>query len=1209
MRMEARPLAGIGVLSNVSHERNQDPRHNLLVVTAKFGKGKARCLIDSGATHNFASQDWVEGNRLMTINDGERFSVMLADGRKTIVDAIRTAEIHLSLGRFKWKDSFRVIPMNSGYDLVLGKPWLTDFNPDINFTDNSFTLSVGPEKVTITAKPSLGLAQNNCQYAEGDKIDMTPSKDRSPESSSPPSTMGIKEARKELKRGAQLLILQVGKEGVEMPQNANWLKDVRIGVDGAQKEGIERVLCKHKERFPDKLPLNLPPERAVDHEIKVEPGSTPPSRPPFRLSQPELDELKKQLEELSNRGFIEPSASPYGAPVFFVKKADGSLRLVCDWRPLNKITTKVQACMPSIDDLFDTVRGAKYFSKLDLMSGYHQVRIKEEDVPKTAINTPFGHYQFRVMGFGLTNAPATFTDLMNRILGPLIRVCVVVFLDDILIYSQSFDEHLRHLDEVLSALAKEKLYCKLSKCEFAFSVLKFLGHVISGTTIKPDPDKLKAVKEWPEPTSVTEVRRFLGFANFFRRFIERYSVMARPLEELTGRYAKFHWDLPQQSSFADLRTALLSAPVLRLADVNKPFRVVTDASDQAIGGVLLQQDEGDDWHPVAYASRRLRPEERNYHAMDRETLAVIHALRTWKLYLFKPFELITDNRGVTFLKSKSGLSKREARWAEFLAEFDVTFIHRPGRENIADALSRLQSAAPEEQSTATADPNGEPDGKLQAAEVWTLAEPKWKRELVEGYRRDKKMKHVIQRLQKSPRLQTPYQWNEKEKRLYLHSEDGRRLCIPTGPLRLELLRLCHDNLSAGHPGRDRTYTKLSREFYWPRMGRYVARYVKTCKTCQHSKGVKPRQFLLQPLPVPTAPWESISMDFITGLPTSGQGNDSVLTFVDRLTKQAHFTATKKTIDAVGTADKYIENVFRLHGLSKSIISDRDPRFTSEVYKSIFKQLGVDLDFSTANHPQTDGQTERVHRTIEQILRTAVNHRQTNWEEVLAACEFAYNDMVQASTCETPFFLNSGHHPISAPDLLVPATERIEGTDWLKRQEAAMKVAKDSVRAALDKQTFFADQQRKHETFKKGGKVLIHRDYLSTAVSRNQPCSKLSPRWLGPFEILEVPTAATVRVKLPPTCRAHPVFNVAALRPYHEDRQLRKRTLPPAPLLDLDGHTRYIVAKVLSERLYRNAKQYLVKWQGYDEPTWEPAENLMDESNEPIIPLKQFLRGE
>ena len=462
----------------------------------------------------------------------------------------------------------------------------------------------------------------------------------------------------------------------------------RIEVTGDKREELMQLLDQHRGCFPKEFPMNLPPKRRVNHEIDTDASAKPPSRPPYRLSQPELEELQRQLEKLLLHGFIEPCQSPYGAPVFFVKKADGSLRLVCDWRPLNRITVKTQACLPNIDDLFDTVRGARYFTRLDLRSGYHQVRVREEDIPKTAINTPFGQFQFHVMGFGLTNAPATFMGVMNDVLRPFLRKFVVVFLDDILVFSNPWPEHLEHLACVLTALQANQLYCKLPKCEFAATSVKFLGHIISGQTIGPDPEKLKAVDSWSPPRTITEIRRFLGFANYFRRFIKDYASLARPLEELTGKYAKFTWSTAQQEAFDALRQAPTTAPVLRLADVTKAFRVVTDASDTAIGGVLLQLEGGGSWLPVAYTSRRLRGEERNYTAMERETLAVVHALRVWKLYLFAHFEVITDNQGVKYLRTKTNVSKREARWIDFLAEFDFDIVHRLGKENVADALSR-----------------------------------------------------------------------------------------------------------------------------------------------------------------------------------------------------------------------------------------------------------------------------------------------------------------------------------------------------------------------------------------------------------------------------------------------------------------------------------------------------------------------------------------
>ena len=369
-----------------------------------------------------------------------------------------------------------------------------------------------------------------------------------------------------------------------------------------------------------------------------------------------------------------------------MKKADGSLRLVCDWRQQNKITIDNEACLPNMDDLFDTVKGCKYFTKLDLHSGYNQVRIRENDIPKTAINTPLGHFQFRVMGFGLCNAPATFQSLMNEVLRPYLRKFVVVFLDDILIFSKTWEEHLTHVRKIFTALCEQQLYCKPSKCLFGATETLYLGHIITGSTIAPDPQKLEAVKEWPVPKSVSYVRSFLGFANFFRRFVPHHADIARHLHEVTGRNAHFSWNSERQRSFELLKEALLNPPVLQLANTSQPFQVHTDASDLAIGAVLLQEDEQGQ-HPMAYASRKLTAAERNYTITEWETLAVVYALSTWKLYLYKHFDVFTDNQAVVYLRYKPHLSKREARWAEFWAEVHFTIRHVAGKMSPADRSS------------------------------------------------------------------------------------------------------------------------------------------------------------------------------------------------------------------------------------------------------------------------------------------------------------------------------------------------------------------------------------------------------------------------------------------------------------------------------------------------------------------------------------------
>ena len=877
--------------------------------------------------------------------------------------------------------------------------------------------------------------------------------------------------------------------------------------------------------------------------------------------------------------------------------------MVCDWRDLNRITVKNKACLPNIDDLLDTIQGSRYFTKLDLRSGYNQIRIKEEDIAKTAINTPFGHYQFRVMGFGLTNAPATFQALMNSILQPYLRKFVVVFLDDILIFSKCWKEHIQHVKLVLDALRSNRLFCKPSKCEFGVQDVLFLGHRVDGINISPDPEKIKAVANWPAPSSVTEVRKFLGFANYFRRFVDHYSAISRPLEEITGKNAHFVWNSSRQEAFEALKQALLKAPVLKLADVKKPFRVITDASDFAVAGVLLQQGSLESsWNPVAYASRKLSSAERNYTAAERETLAVVFAVKCWRIYLFQHFEVFTDNMAVVYLRTKPHLTKREARWVELLAEYDFTVRHQPGRENVADALSRRPDLQDDQQAEFLAQ-----EAQVNALEYALEINADLAQTIMADYVTDKDLFPIIEKMKRSSddNLHERYCLDESG-RLYLKAEPNNRLCVPYGSLRLKLIQEYHDCATAGHPGRDRTYFRLARYFYWPRMGLDVKKFVSSCDICQRSKGGQLKTGLLQSLPVPSVPWQDISMDFIVGLPITPRGNDAIYTFVDRLTKCVHLVPTTVKIDAKGSADLYIQNVFRLHGLSTTIVCDRDPRFTAAFFKEVFEKLGTQLCLSTANHPQTDGQTERMNRVVEDILRAFVNYKQDNWDQLLPLCEFAINSSYQTSVGNTPFFLNYGLDPKSPPELLLQGGGG--GDHWLQDQQEALRMARDALVAAQARQALYADRARSPSKLTPGDMVLVYRDFLLSPEARSQPSHKLRHKWMGPFKVVESVGPNAYRLELPRTLRCHPVFNVTALRKYETNSIPDRRQPPPPPITDLDGNVRYIVEAVVDHRQRRGRREYRVHWRGYpsEEATWEPASNLVDESGRNIVPLRQYL---
>jgi len=387
---------------------------------------------------------------------------------------------------------------------------------------------------------------------------------------------------------------------------------------------IRRVLEEFPNVMPDELPEDLPPRRCVDHAIEVMPGVEPPAKAPYRMTHEELKELKVQLEELLAKSYIKPSKSPYGAPVLFIHKKDGTLRMCVDYRALNKATVKNRYPLPRIDDLFDRLSRAKVFSRIDLRSGYYQIRIKEGDEEKTDCRTRYGSYKFLVMPFGLTNAPATFCTLMNDIFREWLDDFVVVYIDDILIYSSSMEEHAEHLRKVFQRLRENKLYAKLEKCEFGVTEVDFLGHRITQDGLVMDDHKVKAILDWDPPTSVPALRSFLGLASYYRKFIKNFAKIGAPLTNLLKKSAvTYDWDEACDEAFETLKGILVKALVLKLSDFDKDFEIHSDASDFAIGGVIVQ-----DGRSVAFESKKLSETERRWPTHEKEMFAVIHCLKT-----------------------------------------------------------------------------------------------------------------------------------------------------------------------------------------------------------------------------------------------------------------------------------------------------------------------------------------------------------------------------------------------------------------------------------------------------------------------------------------------------------------------------------------------------------------------------------------------------
>ncbi|WVZ93955.1 hypothetical protein U9M48_039904 [Paspalum notatum var. saurae] len=452
-------------------------------------------------------------------------------------------------------------------------------------------------------------------------------------------------------------------------------KQLSHTVNAIEAQLIEKipVVSDFSDVFLEELP-GLPPDRDVEFAIELVPGTAPVSRRPYKMAPDELKELKVQLQEQLDKGFIRPSSSPWGCPALFVEKKDqGGKRLCVDYRPLNAITIKNKYPLPHIDILFDQLAGAKVISKIDLRSGYYQIKIREEDIPKTAFSTRYGLYEYLVMSFGLTNAPAFFMYMMNSVFTNELDKFVVVFIDDILIYSKSKKEHEEHLRIVLTRLREHKLYAKFSKCAFWLKEESFLGHILSEKGVAVDPSKVKDVLNWKQPETVTEIWSFIGLAGYYRRFIKDISKTAKPMTSLTKKNAKYVWSSNCDEAYQTLKKLLTFAPVLAQPDVTKPFDVYCDAS----GNGLV----------IAYASRQLRKHEANYPTHDLELTEVVHALKIWRHYLLgNTCHIYTDHKSLKYIVIQLELNMRQRWWLELIKDYDLEIHYHPGKANVvADA--------------------------------------------------------------------------------------------------------------------------------------------------------------------------------------------------------------------------------------------------------------------------------------------------------------------------------------------------------------------------------------------------------------------------------------------------------------------------------------------------------------------------------------------
>ncbi|SJL04219.1 uncharacterized protein ARMOST_07580 [Armillaria ostoyae] len=1143
---------------------------------------QAKALLDSGCTRSSIHRDFIEKHGIPVQKTASPISIYNADGSRNKAGEITMyAELRLKIGGHSERIDLAITDLGSK-EIFLGHDWLVRHNPSINWATGS---------VTFTC----------CQCA-GNRF-VLPDADPDDEW--------------ELEEGETILAIDFEKAiEIRAIHKANEL--AAKANEGKEKKPFKEQVPEFYHDFEDLFSKEsfdeLPAHKPWDHAIKLIPNAKNTlDCKVYPLNRIEQEELDKFLEENLASGRIKPSKSPMASPFFFVKKKDGTLRPVQDYRKLNEMTIKNRYPLPLISELMDKLGSAKYFTKLDVRWGYNNVRIKKDDEWKAAFRTNRGLFEPTVMFFGLTNSPATFQWMMNDIFKDLIATGkVTVYLDDILIFSKTLEEHRKITHCVLELLRKHKLFLKAEKCEFEVLETEYLGVIISEGSIRMDPIKVAGITEWPVPTKKKELQSFLGFTNFYQRFIKHYSDIVRPMTHLTGKET-WTWGTAQQVAFMRLKAQLATDVILAIPTEKGKFHVEADASEGAIGAVLSQEQDRK-WRPVAFLSKALTITEHNYEIYDKELLAIMLALDEWRHYLMGAtvdFEIWTDHQNLQYFRKPQKLNRCQVRWVTELAEYHFTLHHKPGTSNRkADLLSRRAD---------------HPQGQDDNDEVTVLAPEHFRAMIMpttdETHERIKSMTRNHQKWDQGIAGSLNHEKGVKERDRLLYYDN--RVYVPHDlATRGEAISRCHNHITAGHPGIEKTKELVLHDYWWPKLKKDIETYVRGCETCTRTKAsTQARQAPLHPNEIPSEPWTHISVDMITGL-IPCKGLDAILVIVDRFSKVIIPVACKTTLSSEGWAKILRDEVYAKYGMPQTIISDRGPQFVSKFLTDLYKILDIKGNASTVFHPQMDGQTERVNQEIEKYLRVFINFRQTDWPEWLPLAAFQHNNRIHSATGKSPFFVNFGRDPRVMPDSHSHAPLRTPASETFK---ATMRLIHDETKTALEKAAIQMKNQydKKKKTaieYQIGEKVWLDTTNLHLA----RPKKKLDDKRVGPFTILEKHGLSAYKLKLPLAWKIYPVFNETLLMPYITPIFPNQQQEPPPPPDLINNEPEYEVEAIIDHKTCKVHGQkdketgkyttnivtdYLVKWKGYgrEEDKWT-KESELGHAKEAIADYLKTIQG-
>jgi hypothetical protein len=962
----------------------------------------------------------------------------------------------------------------------------------------------------------------------------------------------------------------------ESPKTPRW----KPSVDPEDAVQFSRfILAEYSDVFADKLPNKPPHPKAPLHRIRLKDEHKSINGHAYRIPGMYLGKMHEFIIEQLAAGRIRPSSSYMSAGTMMVPKKDshGTIsaerRVVHDYRALNENTVPDHTPLPRQDEIMTASAKGKIRGKIDLVSAYYQLGMHPDDIHKTAFKTPFGMYEWLVMPQGLRNAPASFQRYMNYVLRNYIGRFCYVYLDDIIFWSNSVEEHTAHLRSILDALRDHGILASSGKSILYTDAVLFLGHIISSRGIEVADDKINKIISSHVPTSAQNVKEFNGLVNYIGQFIPGLAHWSTVLSELTKKNIEFKWEPRHQDALDKIKLLVRNTPVCKPIDYDSldPIMVVADASNRAVGGYYGQGKDYTTMVPAGFHSRALNPAEKNYPTHDKEMLAIVDCLKKWEPQLTGTrFETLTDHAPLTHWKTQRDLSPRQVRWNETLTRFDTDICHIPGISNsAADALSRYPYAQAHE-LTSNYDPIS---AYIDATSIVEFDEV-----ILASVRDHYKNDTFFGPVTLHPERYPLYEFKDG-----LILFEGR-LAIPSNDResRNTLLALHHD--AQNHFGVSKTAHAINRDYFWPGISRDVENYIKSCVSCARNKSSTqaPAGFL-HPMPIPNQRFTELAMDFVGPLPKV-KGFDTILVMTDRLTNYVKIEPTTSSATAPAIADLVYRSWYRQFGLPTAITSDRDKLFVSKFWTELFKRLDVQLRMSTAYHPETDGSSERSNKTIIEALRHYVNVRQKDWPDHLIHVEAAMNNSVNATTSKTPTELLYGAPvrlfptPIERDTITVPAV-----SEYIAKIEESVAIARDRHAEAKTRQAVNFNRHRRQEPeYKVGDHVYLDTDNIRLRIKQKGRSAKFYPRYVGPFEIISAkPSTSTYKLLLPPEYDFHPTFHAKRLKPAldNDDILFPNRALPTPPPV-VDGSDEYEIERILDHRDTARGRQYLIHWLGY-----------------------------